>query len=87
MKETLTDISPGNPATREGTAISIGFDKASRLESVFGHYLEFLNRQPLDPPPPLRETLGATATSLQSPRSSSFTPTFCAPPIRPRRHP
>ena len=51
MKETLTDISPGNPATREGTAISIGFDKASRLESVFGHYLEFLNRQPLDPPP------------------------------------
>jgi len=52
MKETLTDISPGNPATREGTAISIGFDKASRLESVFGHYLEFLNRQPLDPPPP-----------------------------------
>ena len=47
MKETLTDISPGNPATREGTAISIGFDKASRLESVFGHYLEFLAHEKL----------------------------------------
>ena len=50
MSESLADISPANPATRKGAVISIGFDKNTKLALVLEHFVDFLNRYPLDPP-------------------------------------
>ena len=52
MAESLTDIAPANPSTREGSCVSIGFDKNSKLSLVLEHFCDLLNRQPLDPPSP-----------------------------------
>ena len=50
MSESLADISPANPATRKGAVISVGFDKNTKLSLVLEHFVDFLNRHPLDPP-------------------------------------
>lgn len=64
MSESLTDISPANPATRKGAVISIGFDKNTKLSLVLEHFVDFLNRHPLDPPKPTDVAKDATLANI-----------------------